>query len=198
MPQFPEVDPNTLAEAIKSNLRSQMNIPALQNGGSANYNMVVQAWADALTATQNPSNAYFNSQINTIYGQLGQQGAAVTPTLLFNTSGTINVGEWVYISGNDTVSVASNASYATGPVVGVVTSLPSPTTARVQNVGSFVYTENLGMSFIPLIPDTVYYIGTAGQLTTNPTPPSGGYVQELGYAKSAYEFVITIQEPVQV
>lgn len=198
MPQFPEVDPDTLAEAIKSNLRSQMNVPAIQNGG-VDSNRVVRAWADAMTAGQNPSNAYFNSQINALYGQQGgQQPGAGSSTMLFNVSGTVNVGEWVYLSSSNTVALASNTSLATGPVIGVVASMTSLTTALVQYFGPFMYTDSLGLGFIPMTPDTIYYIGSAGDLTDNPTPPPGGYVQELGYAKNAYEFVISLKGPVQV
>lgn len=194
MPQFPQIDSATLAQAIKTFVTARQNVNALANGASLNYDEVVRGWADALTAVTNPSLGYFESNDQTLFNLIGQQsGPSSTPTLLFNTLGPVAVGQWVYQVSNDTVSLADFGVAALGPVVGVVTSIPTATTARVQTIGSFVYTVSL--PFLPLIPDTLYYAGASGSIISlSPNPPAGGYVQEIGFAKSPTELVLNLQE----
>jgi hypothetical protein len=96
------------------------------------------------------------------------------------------------------VDLADFSAVATGPAVGVVVANPTQTTVLVQNLGSFLYTQAMGYGFIPLTPDTVYYIGSSGNLTTSPSAPPGGYQQEIGYAKNTLQLVLNIQDPTLV
>jgi len=199
-PVFPQVNSETLTQAIKTFVTARQNVSALANGASLNYDEVVRGWADAIAAIHNPSLAYFDAQEQLLFSLVGNQNQQQSgiPTLLFNTLGPVAIGQWVYQVSTDTVSVADFSSISTGPAVGVVSSLPTPTTARVQTVANFVYGV-LPLPFLPLVPDTLYYIGSAGGiLSAVPNPPSGGYVQEIGFAKSATELVLNIQEPTVV
>ncbi len=194
MPQFPEVDPETLLQALKTYITARQNVKALANGSSANYLEVMRGWAEAITATQNPSNAWFQENLDTLYSLLQQSGAGAPGTLLFNAASPLFIGQWVYQVSSDTVDLADSSSISTGPAIGVVVSNPTQSTVAVQNIGSFLYTPQQ-FPFLPFTPDTTYYVGSLGLITDNPNPQSGGYLQEIGYAKNTLQFVLNIQEP---
>lgn len=203
MPTFPEFDPSTLAQAITTYVASRASSKtAVSQLGRANYLDIVQGWADALAAVQNPSFAHLDTNDKTLFTLVGQGGGqATTPTLLFNVQGSLSVGEWVVQVSDDTVAIADASTLADGPVVGVVTELlSSGAIARIQNSGSYVYSAQDSYSFLPMTPDATYYASaaTAGEITDSPAPPSGGFLQELGYAKTQYQFVIALQEPTAV
>lgn len=199
MAQFPEVDPATLVQALRQYITARQNVSALTNGGSANYLEVVRGWADALTATQNPSNAYFQQSISVLFDmiQQGGGGSGTTGIILFSSATPLTVGQWVYQVSSDTVDLADFSLASTGPAVGVVVGNPSINTVLVQNLGTYVYSPG-DFPFLPMLPDTAYYIGAGGELTSNPNPPPGGYHQEIGYAKNTYQIVLNVQEPTLV
>lgn len=195
---FPQIDPETLTQAVKNHVAARQNVNALANGGSANYGEVIRGWAEALVGVTNPSLAYFEANDQALFNQNQnqnpQQGVV---TYVFNTIGPVQIGEWVYQVSADTVSVADAATAAYGPAIGVVTQKPTGSTARVQTVGNFIY-AGLPLSFLPLIPDSIYYIGASGAIVAVPVPSSGGYVQEIGFSKSTTELVLNIQERILV
>lgn len=197
MAKFPEVDPATLAQAIKTYVAARMNVPALQNGSAANYASVVYGWAEAITSIQNPTNLAFKENDDLLFAITQQSGGNGQGTLLFSTQSPLQVGQWVYLASSDTVAAADFNLAAKGPAIGVVTEVPSQDSALVQNIGSFVYPLQ-GFGFIPFTPDTVYYIGAAGSLVTTPSAPIGGYVQEVGYSKNTVQLVLNIQDPTLV
>lgn len=191
---FPQIDPETLAQAVKNHVAARQNVNALANGGSANYGEVIRGWAEALAGVTNPSLAYFEANDQVLFNQnQNQNPQSGVVTYLFNTVGPVEIGEWVYQVSSDTISVADAAVAAYGPAIGVVTQKPTGSTARVQTVGNFLY-NNLPLNFLPLIPDSIYYIGAAGAIVSVPVPSSGGYVQEIGFSKSVNELVLNIQE----
>lgn len=191
---FPQINPETLAQAIKTRVAATQNVNALSNGASANYSEVIRGWAEALTSVANPSLAYFENNDQVLFLQTQNQNPQPgVLTYLFNTLGSVSVGQWVYQVSADTVAVSDCTSTAYGPAVGVITQIVSGSTARVQTVGNFLY-DNLYLPFLPLIPDSSYYIGAAGAIVAVPAPYSGGYIQEIGFAKSATELVLNIQE----
>jgi hypothetical protein len=193
MPQFPEVDPETLLQALRMYVTQRQNVSALQNG-QANYLEVMRGWAEAIAATQNPSNAWFQENLNILYELVQGQGGGTSGTLLFNTLSPLQIGQWVYQVSSDTVDLADSTSISTGPAVGVVISAPTKSTVSVLNLGSYLYVP-ASFPFIPFTPDSTYYIGSAGMITASPNPPSGGYLQEIGYAKNTLQLVLNIQEP---
>lgn len=195
-------DPITLQQSIINHVRAQQAAPSIDTG--ADYSAVVMGWAEALGELQNPLNSSFYTNDQALFGLVGQggggSGAVSTPTLLFNIVGVVSVGSWVYQNGSDAVSIVDSSTVSTGPALGVVVELPTATTARVQNVGSFIYdsANPSGFGFLPMTPDTVYYARVGGEITDSPTPPAGGFIQEIGYSKTSYELVLNIQEPIFV
>lgn len=200
-PQFPNVDPATLAQLIRTYVRSRQNVSAVSTGSSADYGQVVNGWADAIAAGFNPSLSSFKNTDDALIAaisQLQQQQQSGIPTLLFFSSGPMAVGNVVYQVSSDTVALADNSSITTGPAVGIVTSIPGPGQARVQNISQYTFNLNLPYPFLPLVPDTTYYVGISGNITATPTPGPGGYLQEIGYAKTTSEFVLHIEEETEV
>lgn len=202
MADFPEVDPETLAQAIKTSIRTRMNVSALAVLGRPDSFEIIRGVADGLAAAQNPSFKSLKATDDTLLALSSQglvQAAPVIATLLFQVEGVLTVGQWAVQVSDDLIAVADASTFANGPVVGVVTELPSQGFARVQNTGSFLYT--LGQSsFLPMTPDSIYYVSetVAGDLTLSPDPDQGGFVQEVGYAKTDFQLVLNIQEPTEV
>lgn len=201
MADFPEVDPETLAQAIKTAIINRQNVSALSALGRPNSLEVIRGIADGITAASNPSYQSLKETDDSLLSLITSQGQGdpVTATLLFQVQGVLTVGQWAVQVGDDLVAVADASTFANGPVVGVVTELPSQGFARVQNTGSFLYT--LGqLAFLPMAPDSIYYLSSSvpGDLDLSPDPPAGGFVQEVGYAKTDLQFVLNIQEPIQV
>lgn len=198
MADFPEVDPETLAQAIKTSIINRQNVSALSALGRPDGFEVIRGVADGVTAASNPSYQSLKETDDTLLA-LTSQGAPVISSLLFQVQGVLTVGQWAVQVGDDLIAVADASTFVDGPVVGVVTELPSQGFARVQNTGSFLYT--LGqLSFLPLIPDSIYYVSATvpGDLALSPNPPTGGFIQEVGYAKTDLQLVLNIQEPIQV
>lgn len=200
MPDFPEIDPETLAQAIKTGIINRQNVSALDNVGGSDSFAVVQGIADGLTLAVNPSFANQKTNDDQLFQLAAQDPQVVVPTLLFKISGALIVGDWVYQISDDTVARVDASALASGPAIGVVTELPSQGFARIQNTGGYAYDAQGSQSFLPMTPDSLYYVSAtvAGELELSPNPPQGGFLQEVGYAKTAYQLVVQIQEPIQV
>ena len=200
MVDFPEVDPETLAQAIKAGIINRQNVSALDSLGSPDGFSVVQGIADGIAAASNPSYKSLKDSDDILFAnQQGQGQGGAAATLLFQVQGVLTVGQWAVQVGDDLIAVADASSFANGPVVGVVTELPSQGFARIQNTGSYLYAQGQS-SFLPMTPDSVYYLSATvpGDLSLSPNPPSGGFIQEVGYAKTDLQLVLNIQEPTKV
>lgn len=194
--EFPEVDSETLAQAIRTYTIIRQR--ALVNTGGANYMEVIRGLAEAMTSSINPSLAHFATNDETLLTAVQGQAGSSTPSLIFSHGGTVEVGQWVYLEAQDFIDLADSSAAALGPSVGVVTELISSATARVQAIGAFTYSQSSSLPFLPLVPDTTYFIDSSGAITNSPSPTAGGYVQEVGYAKTTHELVLSIQEPILV
>lgn len=106
---------------------------------------------------------------------------------LWNCTVTETILDVVYETAASTVARASAGSIATMPVVGIVTSKPTPTTALVARNGELT-------GFAGLVPDQPYFAGILpGTITLSPPGASGQVVQKVGYAKSTTTLVIEIE-----
>jgi hypothetical protein len=198
---FPEFDAETLAQAIKTSIINRMNVSALTSLSRPDTFEIIRGIADGLVVAQNPSISSLKATDDALLAIVSQQqgGSQVVPTLLFSVQGVIAVGQWAVQVSDDTIAISDASSFASGPVIGVVTDLPTQGFARVQNSGSFLYTQG-SAAFLPMTPDSIYYASATvpGELSLSPNPPSGGFVQEIGYAKTDLQLVLNIQEPFQV
>lgn len=79
----------------------------------------------------------------------------------FNCATTVNVGDIVYVSGNNTIDKADNTNINTIPCIGIVGSKPTATTAIVKSSGKL-------SGFSGIIPGQRYYVGTNGTMITSP------------------------------
>tara|TARA_R100001079_G_C4451412_1_gene153914 strand:- start:7183 stop:7785 length:603 start_codon:yes stop_codon:yes gene_type:complete len=200
MPQFPLLDPETLAQAIKTHIADRNKSRSASGlAGRPDYYDVVKGFADAIAQTANPSLQHFDNNDNTLFNSQGSGGGQGNSSLTFSSQGTISIGQWVVQTSSNVVSLSDASTFADGPSVGVVTGVPSQGSVTVQNSGTYTYSAQDPYSFLPLTPDSVYWISSSsGEITLSPNPPSGGFVQEVGYAKTAYQLVISIQEPIEI
>lgn len=104
-------------------------------------------------------------------------------------TGGLTARQAVYITDTDEVGPASNASLAASEVIGFNTSgsVSAGNPAVIRSRGT------LG-GFSSLTPGALQYLGTAGGITeTKPSGP-GESIVKVGYAKSATELFIDIQQ----
>jgi hypothetical protein len=103
----------------------------------------------------------------------------LVPTTRFSASAKVEVGHLVYISGEDEVDRASNASEKRAPAIGVVIRklAKSVTIAMAGQVGVFK----------GLKPGATYYLGVDGGLVLASALPTavGAVVQRVGVAANA-------------
>lgn len=121
---------------------------------------------------------------------LGDAGSADD---VWNCPSTVQVNDAVYVSGADAVDKADASAGSTAvPVIGFVTSKPTPTTAVVQ------YSGVLPNVFVGLVPGTIYYLGTTpGSIIPAGTLlPPGSWNQQVGVAKNATTLFASILEAV--
>jgi len=99
-------------------------------------------------------------------------------------------GDMVYISNTGTILKAdatAPAKAARGYVLTAVSNAASAT----------VYFDESNTSVSGLTPGATYYLSaTAGGVTTTPTTTAGQIVQEVGFAVSATNLHVNIQEPI--
>lgn len=97
----------------------------------------------------------------------------------YNCNASISVGELVYISSPNTVSLADASSAATMPAIGTVISKPLSTIAIVSPIAHFG-------SYSGLVPGNVYYVSTIpGGITNVPPSAVGQIIQKVGIAENA-------------
>lgn len=116
-------------------------------------------------------------------------GASVAGT--YDTSGVVTATDVVFKNAtNDEVARADNGSITTGPALGVVSAIPGPGVATVVFAGEVA-------GFVGLVAGTIYYVGSAGALTTTPPSPPGTpgeYVQQVGIAKNATTLAVGLRQ----
>jgi len=95
----------------------------------------------------------------------------------------VAVGELVFVSGAFAADEADNTSLATGPAIGVVVAKPTAVTATVA------YRGQVGV-FGGLTPGAIYYLGTAGGLTTSAPAAVGNVIQRIGVAADATTMIL--------
>lgn len=107
-------------------------------------------------------------------------------------SETINAGGQVNLWNNSGTTNARNADCSNGRKADGFTSvqITSGTSGNVY-LGSGL---NTGVS--GLVPDTVYFLSTAGAIVATPITTSGQILQEVGKAISATELAQNIREPI--
>lgn len=121
----------------------------------------------------------------------GLPGTATNATQLISTPGEwgvpagVSVNDFIYATGSLTADKADNSGIATMPTIGVVVAKPTAVTATV------VYAGEVG-GFVGLTPAAIYYVGTAGGITTTPPPSTatGKVVQQVGTAMSAVKLLV--------
>ena len=108
-------------------------------------------------------------------------------TATYDCPSSVAVGDWVYLSGSNSVTVADNGSEATCNVLGIVILKPTTIRAVVRSFGQTTALSGLTAA-------QRYWMGTAGAMTS--TPPSSGVFQQLGSAITTTLFHIDIQQRV--
>lgn len=122
---------------------------------------------------------------------LDSVGAAGAADDVWNASASVQVNDAVYISSANTVDRADATAGSTAiPVIGFVTSKPTPTTAVVQ------YSGVLPNVFVGLVPGTIYYLSeTPGGIVPSGTLfPPGSWNQQVGVAKNTTTLFAAILE----
>lgn len=109
--------------------------------------------------------------------------AIVSPAGAWTVDAGVAVGELVYVSGAFTADEADNTSLATGPAIGVVVAKPSAVTATIGYRGQISV-------FGGLVPGAIYYLGTAGGLTTSAPATVGNVIQRIGVAADATTMIL--------
>jgi len=120
-------------------------------------------------------------------GTPGASGGSIVGT--YQCSTDVNVLDAVYLFNTDTVAQAEANSLDTVPVIGLVISKPTPTSAVVQYSGEIA-------TFSGLIVDRSYYLSDTlpGGIVENAPVNTGSIVQYLGFAKDSNTFVIMLGE----
>ena len=124
---------------------------------------------------------------------LDASGSAGAADDVWNCPASVQVNGAVYVSGADTVDQADATAGSTKvPVIGFVTSKPTPTTAVVQ------YSGVLPNVFVGLVPGTIYYLSETpgGIMPAGTLVPPGTWNQQVGVAKSATTLLAAILEAV--
>jgi hypothetical protein len=113
-----------------------------------------------------------------------------TPTILvLDCPVTVNVGDAIYLAGDNYIEAANATSETTMPAFGFVATKPTPTTASIR------YNGTLG-SFTGLTAGHEYYIDTvAGKITDNvDLYTSGNVVQQVGIALNDTTLFVSINQ----
>jgi hypothetical protein len=112
--------------------------------------------------------------------------AASTVSGTYTCPISVAVRDVVYIAGGDTVDRANAASAGKYPVVGVVSSKPTTTSAVVQYSGEV-------SGFAGLTAGSTYWLGvSAGQISTSAPSSAGQAGQVVGVAKSTTTLELSI------
>lgn len=116
--------------------------------------------------------------------------ADLTGARLYTCGAGVAVGEWVYVSGADTVTEADATALATMPSIGRVVYKPTATTCYVKNYGyAYDAAANAGFGDAWVAGEEYFVSETAGQITITAPPV---WPQFVGVAASTQRFKILI------
>lgn len=177
----------------------------LVNTGTGGYGVFVGA-ADSLSSFNNKLRSdrgfYLTSDASTqvlSYGDdfttvvfSGATGlfADLTGARLYTCADTVAIGEWVYVSADDTVAEANADALATMPTIGRVVYKPTTTTCYVKNSGyAYDPAANAGFGDAWVAGQEYWVSATAGQITTTMHPV---WPQRAGVAVSTQRCKILI------
>lgn len=101
----------------------------------------------------------------------------LTDTAAYACDSGVSVNDCVYWDGA-ALQKSDKSNASTVPVLGIVKAKPSSTTAQLQFIG-----ERTGFSGI--VPNTRYYLGSSGGITSTATTTSGDYIVPIGIGKNS-------------
>lgn len=109
---------------------------------------------------------------------------------IFDAEGAISVQDCLYINSSGRVDLADCDSSVTSQVAGF-----AENSAAVQGDDVNVVSGGVMAGFSSLTPGSRYYLGaTAGQISSSIPVGSGQSIVQVGYAKSATELLVMIQQ----
>lgn len=111
----------------------------------------------------------------------------ITDCMLYASLAGVAVGEWVYVSGVETVAEALASALATMPSIGVVVYKPTATTCYVKQKGYYY------SAAAPFVTASTYWISDAVAGTITAVMP-GIWPQQAGVAVSTVQFKILLGE----
>ncbi len=131
--------------------------------------------------------------------------------LVNGEASTVNIGQPVYVSGNNTTKLAKADGVTTKNALGIVSeqAIINGASGNIQTDGQIVATKLQWDSVLGLTADPVgnpngtgltagamYYLSetVAGQLKS--TPPASGWIQRIGIAVSDTVLDLSISEPI--
>jgi len=131
-----------------------------------------------------------NIKYDTILGELREQDV-VSTNIILNCSTFEKVGDFVYISGSNTVSKTDISNINSSLALGVIVSKPTATTCEVQM-------EGLCNVFTGLIPGRTYFLSlTKGSISSLPPVISGSILLEVGKALTPTSLILHIKSPIK-
>ena len=111
---------------------------------------------------------------------------APTEEDIFDTFVTVSPLKAVYLSAANTVDLADADDVSKRPIVGIVASKPTSTTAIVRTSGSLP-------GFSSLVPGATYFLAkTPGEITNVAPSAVGDVVQRVGYAKNTTTLMVMV------
>lgn len=121
----------------------------------------------------------------------GTVGTCIPSGLISSTVYTVGTGvavnDAVYVTGVDTADKADADSVTTGPVIGIVFSKPTATTAYIQYSGELT-------GFAGLTSGATYFLSqTAGGITATAPTANGTVMQKVGVARNATTLVVNVE-----
>lgn len=104
---------------------------------------------------------------------------------VYNCPNGLSVNQFITITSDTNVGIASKDDIASLPVVGVIIGKPTTTTCIIQTLG---YVDG----FTGLVPGDTYYLGNGGNITNSATIVSGEALYPVGVAKSTTKLELRI------
>lgn len=118
--------------------------------------------------------------------------ADLTGCRLYACASGLEIGEWVYVSADDTVALSDSDDLTKMPSIGVINYKPTTTTCYVKQYGYYYDANaNSGHGDAFVAGDEYWISGTPGEITT--TMP-GVWPQMAGVAASTQRFKVIIGE----
>lgn len=119
-------------------------------------------------------------------GGSGGGGGGGSSDMLFSQGGTLALRDLVYLVSSGTVAKADATTASTGPAIGFVSSVVSPTQVRVRN-------ERILDGFTGLTALAPLFMSTTpGGVTSTPPSAIGNVIQEVGVAVTATSVLIRL------